>query len=170
MGTWNCEGLLLSDFNKFSRYLFLLSQTRHTCCRCFSSRNYDQRDRSCQLDLHSYWRTAAYVSSESRSDQAANCASDSVFWNTTGLSSNFTTQHRVFERVNIEKENGTEYNVTVIEVVEVLLINRSHRADNYYILCIAENSVGKGFDTANLQVNCKTSCHALWRVRICDRQ
>lgn len=45
--------------------------------------------------------------------------------------------------------------ITVTEVIEVLHINSSHGADNDYITCIAENSVGKATNEIVLHVNCK---------------
>ena len=82
-----------------------------------------------------------------------------MFWNTTGLTSNFSTQRFELDRsVARHRENCSlhcDYFETVQEVVEVLNVSSSHGADNGYVSCIAENMVGKAKDAIILHINCK---------------
>lgn len=53
---------------------------------------------------------------------------------------------------------------TVTEVVEVLYINRSHGSDNDYIICKAENLVGRAILDAILHVNCKFRNEKIFQI------
>lgn len=78
-----------------------------------------------------------------------------VFWNTTTLASNFTTE--TFESVK-RIENCTllasiPSPCDVTEVTQKIHITSAHGADNGYLMCVAENIVGKDRDIINLRIN-----------------
>lgn len=81
---------------------------------------------------------------------------DRVFWNTTGLASNYTTStFKSVQRIpecNLYPASRCE----TTEVRSILHLTSAHGADNGYITCLAENIVGKGIDNAFLKINCES--------------
>ncbi|XP_054160604.1 BDNF/NT-3 growth factors receptor-like [Oppia nitens] len=80
-----------------------------------------------------------------------------VSWNVTGLHSNITvkyTQSVIIDRLSkhsfYKKHGNIDRNVTQISTT--LYLNKAHGADNGYVVCIAENIVGKRKNSTHLRI------------------
>jgi len=77
-----------------------------------------------------------------------------------GLQSNFTLEDSR-ESVVIERipPNGTNFGSTETNITKIsrtLYLNQAHGADNGYVVCVAENIVGKDENSSLLRISCKS--------------
>ncbi|CAG2115978.1 unnamed protein product, partial [Medioppia subpectinata] len=87
-----------------------------------------------------------------------------VSWNITGLQSNVTLK-QTLQTVVIEKSSHNSNKShsdhkkavnarNITKISQTLYLNEAHGADNGYVVCIAENIVGKSKDSSFLRILC----------------